>query len=77
VRMIARFWCWVFFHDLVVDHWCSGDSAKLRCRRCCRFFGMNTAVRSFVAWSHDLEFCEWRREWERNRRENWRRGIHG
>lgn len=55
---VKRFLCWLLFHDLIVDHWCSPEAAKLECRRCGRFFGIHHGVRCFLEWTPELELCE-------------------
>lgn len=48
--------CFIFGHKLIkVPGYDRGYAAKLLCKRCNRYFGINHNVKAFVPWDKDLE----------------------
>ena len=57
-RWIRRLKCKLVGHDFdVVDVSCTGVSAKLGCKRCGDYYGINHNVRAVIRWDHELEEC--------------------
>jgi len=50
-----NFLCLILGHKLKVVKKISEGSRKLKCLRCCRFYGINNRVRIFIPWDFELE----------------------
>jgi hypothetical protein len=57
VKWLARLYCWVFFHELIVVHRCSEQAQKVACLRCGAEFGIHFGVEAFVPWNDGLCIC--------------------
>ena len=56
-NIINRIVCKLLFHDLIIIKQYTKSSSKLWCKRCKRYYGMNTDVRAFLPWDKELEDC--------------------